>query len=141
MVKTHSMNETTSKTEGMIVYYDGSCPVCTAEIGHYANRVDADNVHFEDVSQTDAETGQDLDRSAAMARFHVRQADGTLLSGAAGFAALWRETPGWRWLGRLARVPGVTPALELAYRGFLPIRPVLVRMARPVLSRTGHSKG
>ncbi|MEM6579011.1 MAG: DUF393 domain-containing protein [Pseudomonadota bacterium] len=125
----------------MTVYFDGSCPVCTAEISHYAKRVEADDVHFEDVSQARADTGPDLDRTAAMARFHVRQADGTLLSGAAGFAALWRATPGWRWLGHVARVPGVTPALEVVYRGFLHLRPLIVRIARPVLRRAGENRG
>lgn len=135
------MPDSMSDTDRMTVYYDGSCPVCTAEIGHYAKRVDNSCVHFEDVSQTGADTGDDLDQSQAMARFHVRQADGTLVSGAAGFAALWRATPGWRWLGQIARLPGVTSLLELAYRGFLPLRPLIVRMARPVLSRSGHKSG
>ena len=65
-----------------------------------------------------------------MARFHVRLPSGELLSGAAAFAALWRSMPGWRWLGRLASLPGVTPVLELAYKGFLRIRPGMQRFAR-----------
>jgi len=135
------MPDEATRPDAMIVYYDGSCPVCTAEIGHYARRVAAGEVRFEDVSQADADTGEDLARPEAMARFHVRQEDGTLLSGAAGFAALWRATPGWRWLGQIARLPGVTTLLELAYRGFLPLRPLLVRLARPILRRTGETKG
>ena len=62
-----------------------------------------------------------------MARFHVRREDGQLLSGAAAFVALWLAMPGWRWLGRVARLPGVTPLLELAYRGFLRVRPSIQR--------------
>ncbi|MEM6596459.1 MAG: DUF393 domain-containing protein [Pseudomonadota bacterium] len=130
-----------AEDDKMVVYFDGSCPVCTAEINHYAKRVEPGKVHFEDVSQSGAETGSDLDQAQAMARFHVRMPDGALVSGAAGFAALWRQTPGWRWLGALARVPGVTPALELLYRGFLPLRPTIVRLARPVLGRRSNTTG
>lgn len=135
------MPDTVSETGGLTVYYDGSCPVCTAEIRHYANRAEPGSIHFEDVSQSGAKTGSDLDRDDAMARFHVRQSDGLLLSGAAGFAALWRATPGWRWLGHVARLPGVTPVLELAYRGFLPLRPAIVRLARPLLRQQAQKSG
>ena len=65
-----------------------------------------------------------------MARFHVRQKDGRLLSGAAAFVALRLVMPGWRWLGKVARLPGVTPVLELMYRGFLHLRPYLQRLVR-----------
>ncbi|MEM7074918.1 MAG: DUF393 domain-containing protein [Pseudomonadota bacterium] len=120
------------------VYYDGACPLCSAEIAHYARRDEAGAVHFEDISREDADPGRGLSRADALARFHARRADGTLLSGAAAFAELWRLTPGWRWLGRLARLPGLTPLMDMAYRGFLTLRPRVVRWVAPVLrARSG----
>jgi predicted DCC family thiol-disulfide oxidoreductase YuxK len=72
------------------------------------------------------------DQARYMARFHVRQKDGRLLSGAAAFVALWLLMPGWRWLGKIGSLPGVTPLLELLYRGFLRIRPYIQRLVRAV---------
>ena len=67
-----------------------------------------------------------------MARFHVREPDGRLLSGAAAFAAVWARLPRWRWAARAAALPAVTLALELAYRGFRPARPHIARVLRRV---------
>lgn len=119
------MNE---RPEAVTVYYDGACPLCRAEIGHYKACRGADAVSFVDVSQPDADAGADLPREAALARFHVRDAHGRLVSGAAGFATLWSVLPGWRPAARIARLPVIRGILELAYRGFLPVRPYLARM-------------
>ncbi len=109
------------------LYHDGSCPLCRREIDHYRRQAGADGLAFVDVSDPRATVGPDLDRAGAMARFHVRMPDGTLRSGAAGFLAVWRRLPRWRWLAGLARVPGVLPLLEAGYRLSLPVRPVLAR--------------
>ncbi len=111
------------------VYYDGSCPLCSVEIGHYASCEGADRLHFVDVSKAGARVSDDLTRQDAMNRFHVRRSDGELVTGARGFMELWGALPKWRWLARVARLPGVIPLLELAYRGFLPLRPTLSRIA------------
>jgi predicted DCC family thiol-disulfide oxidoreductase YuxK len=103
------------------VYYDGACPVCSREIAHYRTREGAERLAFVDVSAA-GDPAADLTREAALARMHVRRADGTLASGAAAFATLWQALPGWRWLGRLAALPVIAPLLELGYRGFLVAR-------------------
>jgi predicted DCC family thiol-disulfide oxidoreductase YuxK len=108
-----------SRTE---VYYDGACPVCSREIATYRRAEGAEALCFVDVSRPDATLAPGLTREAALARMHVRRADGSLASGAAAFAALWSALPGWAWLGRIAALPVVAPVLELGYRGFLRIR-------------------
>ena len=113
----------------LTVLFDGACPLCRREIGVYQSLQPTQPVAWLDVSQSSAQLPPE-DRARYLARFHVRQEDGSLLSGAAAFVALWRVMPGWRWLARLARLPGVTPLLEWLYRGFLRVRPSLQRLAR-----------
>lgn len=113
------------------VFYDGACPLCRSEIGLYRRCAGADRIAFIDVAATDGdEVAPDLDKRAALARFHVRRADGALVSGAAGFAALWLALPGWRWLGRIVMLPVVQPMAELAYRAFLVLRPAIQWLRR-----------
>ena len=115
----------------LTVYYDGACPLCAAEIRLYRRSVGAGRVAWVDVgAEGPAELGAGLTRAAARARFHVRRPDGALVSGAAGFAALWAVLPRWRLLARLTRLPGVLALGEIAYRLFLPLRPWIARRLR-----------
>ena len=125
---------------GPTVYFDGSCPLCSAEINHYASRRGGDRLRFVDVSRDDAVLGADLSADEAMGRFHVRLSDGRLLSGARAFVAIWNEMPGWRWAVRIARLPGMITVLEGSYRLFLPIRPALSRLAGRLNARSARSR-
>ena len=113
----------------LTVMFDGACPLCRREIGVYQSLQALQPVRWQDVSKASSDTTPEQ-QAQYMARFHVRLPNGELLSGAAAFVALWRTMPGWRWLARLASLPGATPMLELAYKGFLRIRPALQRLMR-----------
>jgi predicted DCC family thiol-disulfide oxidoreductase YuxK len=58
-----------------------------------------------------------------MSRFHVREADGSLASGAAAFVAIWRRLPAFAWLAALASFRPVLAALDAGYWLFLRVRP------------------
>jgi predicted DCC family thiol-disulfide oxidoreductase YuxK len=108
------------------VFYDGGCPVCSREIALY-DRLSAgqpDRPAFENIAADGAQLPDGVSRDEAMARFHVRLGSGEVVSGAAAFIALWRATPRFRLLGRVASVPPAPWLLELAYRGFLKARPL-----------------
>jgi hypothetical protein len=77
----------------MIVFYDGSCPLCSAEIEYYRRMDTHGDLLFRDVSKADVVLDPELDRINLMARFHVRRRDGALLSGAAAFVSLWSLLP------------------------------------------------
>ena len=119
-----------SDTQKTTIYYDGACPLCSAEIGFYQRCAGAERLSFVDVADSGANTGADLPRDKALARFHIRQEDGSLLSGARAFIAVWETLPRWRWAARLARLPGVPSLLEGLYRLFLPVRPYLSALVR-----------
>jgi predicted DCC family thiol-disulfide oxidoreductase YuxK len=113
----------------LTVYFDGSCPLCLREIALY-QRLPADcPIHWVDVSVA-AACGEGLCHQDAMRRFHVRDGQGRLYSGAAAFSRLWRCFAGWRWLGWLTAVPPASWLAEGAYRLFLPLRPRLQALAR-----------
>jgi len=116
----------------LTVYYDGSCPLCSKEIAHYRRLNRAGRLVFTDVSSAEVALEPHLDRYALMSRFHVRHADGTMLSGAAAFASVWSVLPIWRWLGYAAALPGATSVLEVLYRLILPLRPAISRLRSTV---------
>jgi predicted DCC family thiol-disulfide oxidoreductase YuxK len=120
-------SETTSP--GLTVLYDGACPLCRREISLYRGACGDVPLRFADVSDETIALPPSLTRDTALARFHVRRADGQIVSGAHAFLALWSVLPRWRWLARIGRVPGVAWLLERAYRGFLVFRPSLQRWA------------
>jgi len=128
-MNTPHTDKPTKSCDGLTVIFDGSCPLCRREISLYQSLTPLEAVNWLDVSQDHCGIAP-LEKAGYMARFHIRQKDGTVLSGAAAFVALWLAMPGWRWLGRLGRLPGVTPLLECMYRGFLHLRPHLQRWAR-----------
>ena len=113
----------------LTVLYDGACPLCRREIGVYRGLRSSTPVCFADVSDCAQPLPPGTSREQLLARFHVRDTDGRLLSGAQAFLALWAALPGWRWLARVGRVPGAAWVMERIYRLFLRVRPALQRWA------------
>ena len=125
------MTETpvTYSSPDLTVFYDGSCPLCCREIAGYRRRVASVRTRWTDVSACTPEAlPEGLTRQEALARFHVQRADGALISGAGAFAELWAHTPGFRWLGFMARLPMIHGVLDRAYGTFLGWRPVLQQL-------------
>ncbi len=109
------------------VFYDGSCPLCASELGVY-KRADTDNaLRLVDVSSAGFSGDDLINRSDAMARLHVRLADGRQVSGAQSFVEIWRVLPSWRWMAKVESIPGALLMLEMLYRLFLRTRPWVVR--------------
>ena len=115
-------------TARLTVWYDGACPLCIREIALMRRLDKRERIAFADV--TKPTTTCPLDRTLMLARFHATTAQGETLSGAAAFAAMWREIPPLRPLGRMAQNRVVLALLERTYTLFLRVRPLLQRLAR-----------
>lgn len=124
------MDQPTSR-QTLTVLYDGACPLCRREIAHVQGLThEGSALCFVDISAAgDATHDFAAERQTLLARFHVQREDGSRLSGAAAFVAMWSRLPGWRWAARLAQLPGAMYLLEAAYRGFLKLRPAMQALA------------
>ncbi|MFK7993881.1 MAG: thiol-disulfide oxidoreductase DCC family protein [Granulosicoccus sp.] len=119
------MNHTSNDDQKFTVYFDGACPLCSKEIDTYRKLSGAEELFWVDAAHCDADLlGQDLQGDAALARMHVRDESGRLISGAAAFAAIWARLPKTRLLGRLLGTRAALWFLEPAYTLFLKIRPL-----------------
>jgi predicted DCC family thiol-disulfide oxidoreductase YuxK len=102
-----------------IMFYDGGCPLCRREVAHYRRLDRAGRLEWVDISR---ESGLlqafGVSFQTGMERLHVLYRDGRLLTGAYAFAAVWSELPYYRWLARLAWLPGVLPCLDRLYGRF-----------------------
>lgn len=120
----------------LTVYYDGACPACSREIAMYRRQAGAERCVWLDASScSESALGTGLSRDSALARFHVRRADGMLVDGVSGFAALWRVLPRFAWAGRIASIGPLRLLLDAAYGGFLRIRPLWQSANKAVSSK------
>lgn len=109
----------------LTVYFDGACPVCSREIAMYRNQAGAERCAWVDASScAESMFGPGLSREMALARIHVRRADGELVDGVRGFALMWRALPRFAWAGRIASFGPIPLLLEAAYWVFLRVRPL-----------------
>ena len=110
-----------NKTE---VYFDGACPLCRREISLYRKLDKEGVVSWVDVANCNP-TVSGLTKDELLKRFHIKNKQGVILSGARAFFDLWKELPGWKWLGRLGKYSFVVNMAEIMYIGFLRVRPFM----------------
>jgi predicted DCC family thiol-disulfide oxidoreductase YuxK len=118
-----------SKT--ITVFFDGACPLCRCEIAFYRRRSGADDITWIDVSRSaENDILPGLTRGEALARFHVINAEGKLVSGGEAFACLWAALPGFQRLGKYFHARPLLWILNHAYNLVLNIRPFLQTVVR-----------
>lgn len=102
-----------------VVFYDGSCPLCSREINHYRKLKGAENITWVDAA-TNAETlnRYGLSKDQAMARFHVLDKHGQWKTGAFGFAEMWAQLRAYRRVATLVTKLRLLPLMDIAYVKF-----------------------
>jgi predicted DCC family thiol-disulfide oxidoreductase YuxK len=121
----HIENNKQIQEKTCTVYFDGACPLCSKEIATYKQWRGAGRIAWIDASACrESELGSELKRDAALARLHVRDAEGQLVQGAAAFLELWKHLPAMAWLTPLLSQQVTISLLDVLYRIFLKIRPL-----------------
>lgn len=115
-------NESQSRSR-CTVYFDGKCPLCSREIATYRQLRGGDAINWVDASRCEAsQLSAGLDRSCALQRLHVQNANGALLSGAAAFVEMWRHLPAFAWMTWFCSNRYAFAVLDIAYGRFLVMR-------------------
>ncbi len=82
-----------------ILYYDGACPLCRAEINKLARLADS-TLSLQNIRLLPEDTSTP-DKEQLLARLHLRRADGVWLTGMAANIQAWQHTSlwwCWKWL-------------------------------------------
>jgi predicted DCC family thiol-disulfide oxidoreductase YuxK len=102
-----------------VVFYDGGCPLCRREIAHYQGLDRAGAVDWVDLLNAPERLRQaGISTAEAMARLHVLDTNGALVTGVMGFVTLWRRLPYYRHLASLVTGLRLVGPLDWAYRRF-----------------------
>lgn len=112
-----------SKTD---ILYNGVCPVCSREIAHYQRLSTAHDLphRYDDLAEAENLRAWGVAADDAARRLHVRKG-GQIFIGVPAFIALWEGLPGYRWLARFVRLPGVFHVASWTYDRIL--APLLYR--------------
>jgi predicted DCC family thiol-disulfide oxidoreductase YuxK len=107
----------------LTVWYNTRCPVCDAGIDRQRNKllaaVKAGSIEFRDINlEPEVLAAYGVSLEDIRRRLHATDQDGRLLVGADVAIAVWRLTPGERWLAALLGNPVTRPLTRFAYDRF-----------------------
>jgi predicted DCC family thiol-disulfide oxidoreductase YuxK len=133
-----------SQLEKLTLFYDGTCPLCQAEILFLSRRSQAGQLDFVDIHSAyfDPEKiGVSCDQ--ALAAMYGQFADGTLIQGVSVFPEAYRRA-GLPYLAWIFSRKSLQPILQVAYRFFAKNRHAISKLFGPAalgLVKVTASKG
>jgi predicted DCC family thiol-disulfide oxidoreductase YuxK len=107
----------------LVVWYNTRCPVCNGGIDWQRNKlvaaVRAGRIAFRDINEEpDALAAYGASLDDVRRRLHATDETGKLIVGADVAIAVWRATPGERWLATLLGNPVMLPVTRFGYDRF-----------------------
>jgi predicted DCC family thiol-disulfide oxidoreductase YuxK len=102
-----------------VLYYDGQCPLCNAEMAKLRQCAD-DRIELQDVHQVPDDPALPS-REQLLRSLHLRSAAGGMISGLDANVAAWQHTR-YGWLWRVLRWPLVKPVADRLYQFWAGIR-------------------
>lgn len=117
-INEHSPRDASDRQK-LVMFFDGSCPLCRREVRHY-RRVDRSRrIEWIDINEDRTLLNAfGISYDDAMQRLHVLTRDGRMVGGAYAFAAVWLELPYYRWLAKFLYGTRTLPALDVLYGKF-----------------------
>lgn len=102
-----------------IIFYDGSCPLCTKEIKHYQRLDKAGCIAWNDIT-TDDKTyvKQNISFEQAMKKLHAIDSAGNLVTGVDSFLLIWENLSQYRLLSKIVRTLKLNLVLNVVYTYF-----------------------
>jgi uncharacterized protein (TIGR01777 family) len=100
------------------VYFNGDCPVCRAEMTHYASLCANSQPEFrfiDSMQRPNELVSCGLRREHLERRVYLRDAGGRILSGMPALVHLWSTMPEYRWLSKVFALPLLRPVSTLVY--------------------------
>lgn len=108
----------TSESVAADMYFNGDCPVCRAEMTHYAQLCATSQPTFrfvDSMRRPDELLQCGLRREHLERRVYLRDTGGRILSGMPALLYLWSRMPEYRWLSRLLGLPVLEPLSAVLY--------------------------
>lgn len=112
------MSEPQDPSRPLEVVYNSACPVCRAGVESYREMtaLDARPRAWIDINERpETLAAHGVTTRDVQLKLHAVDREGRLLVGMPAVAAIWAETPGRRWLARLAQAPVLRWAANAGY--------------------------
>jgi len=99
------------------VFYDGGCPICRRQAGHWERRDRRRKLRFIDISDPSFSARRHgLDPDRVRQSIHVKTADGRLFRGIDAVRMIWTAFPPMWGAAALSGLPGIHRLLGAGYR-------------------------
>ncbi|TNC80518.1 MAG: DUF393 domain-containing protein [Oleiphilus sp.] len=114
---------TTNNSTGKdTLYYDGSCPLCTAEVCKLA-KYTGDQLNLQDIHALETQEQSEAlpDKQVLLDRLHLKTANGDWLVGVEANVRAWQHTP-FAGFWRILNWPVIRVFSKAAYEIWLKLR-------------------